>query len=134
MKLYLAAPYRYAPLMLEHVTTLAASGHTVTSRWHHAPSYALDADILAAGNEAQAARWALLDLEDIAAADWLLLFTDALPLSRGGRHFETGYAHALGTRIAVLGAVEILFHRLPGVCRHQDLAAWLAVHQEVPHA
>jgi hypothetical protein len=64
-----------------------------------------------------------MDLEDVRAADLCLGFTElpgALDRGRGGRHTELGIALGLGRSVAIVGPVEQVFHRLPGVVRHSS--------------
>ena len=52
------------------------------------------------------------NLKDIDACDVFIVLTTGTP-ARGGRHFETGYAFALGKPIMVVGPVEHAFQYLP---------------------
>lgn len=58
---------------------------------------------------------ALDDLNDVDAADVLVLFTAAFFTYSGpssGRHVETGYALAKGKHVIVVGKPENVFHRI----------------------
>ena len=130
MKLYLAAAYRMAPLMNQHAIRLASLGHVITSRWHAQASAALDACILDERLAHTATQIAQHDLDDITRADALLLFAQPGLPQRGGKHFETGYAYAIGKHVAVIGGIELLFHRLPGIALYADLEAWIQAHYQ----
>ena len=72
-----------------------------------------------------------MDLEDVRAADLCLAFTESADTSdrgRGGRHTEFGIALGLGRSVAIVGPVEHVFHRLPGVIHHcewGDARTWI---------
>ena len=61
--------------------------------------------------------YALRDIEDVRAADILVLFTDPTKtIFRAGRHVEFGMAIILGIPILVVGGeYENIFHHLPQV-------------------
>lgn len=113
MKVYLAGRYGRRQELLRYALRLRSLGHEVTSRWlfGEPEDGCLDSDF--------AAWCAVLDLEDIAAADTFLAFTESNPdipgASRGGRHFEMGFARGCACRIVVIGARENIFCHLPGV-------------------
>jgi hypothetical protein len=54
------------------------------------------------------------DLGDIDRCRLFCILTTG-QLTRGGRHFETGYAHANSKKVAVIGPPELVFHFLPSV-------------------
>jgi nucleoside 2-deoxyribosyltransferase len=83
------------------------AGFTVVSRW-------ID---LAKENEANAARCAMDDLEDLRLSDTVIVFGDEprSTRSRGGRHVEFGYALALGKRMILVGHRENIFASLPAI-------------------
>lgn len=71
---------------------------------------------------------ALMDVADVARADTIIRFSDArvvhklddldtVPahLATGARHFEMGYAYALGKRMIVVGGHQNVFDSLPHV-------------------
>jgi hypothetical protein len=65
-----------------------------------------------------ARQFATDDLEDVAAADVVLVFTEppnAGGRNRGGRHVEYGIALALAKDIIVIGEPENVFHNLRGI-------------------
>ena len=100
--IYIAGHFARQASLRSVATVLRSMGHVVTSRWldevgHPTPD---------------STHWYSIgerDLEDIRAADCLLLdTTDITP--RGGREFETGYAHALGKPFYILGPHRSVFH------------------------
>jgi nucleoside 2-deoxyribosyltransferase len=108
MKLYLAGPFENRSDIAVVALALARDGHEITSRWltEHAVAF----------TQAEHARQARVDLADIEAADALVLVNEP-GSERGGRHFETGYAFALGKRIYVIGQRTNVFHHLGDVLR-----------------
>jgi len=113
MKVYLAARYGRRLELLEYARQLEQRGIAVTSQLLSEDS----------PSEAEAfcrcgpLRWALQGLEDVTAADTLILFSEppAEPVAgaeRGGRHVEFGIALALGMRCVVVGPRENVFHHL----------------------
>lgn len=117
MKIYIAARYEQKPVMVEVRRVLHEAGHLVTSRWLN------NKNNIAVVTGDLGRQYAMIDLEDIVAADILLLFTEPGNYSRGGRHFEAGYAFALGRKVYVIGQPENLFHSWCEVV--PDLASWL---------
>jgi len=128
MKIYLAARYSKAELLAAIEEKLAGMGYTITSRWMHGRPDRSDAELLAAiaGGEV-AARIFVHDrrraaLTELAAADLFLEFTDE-GSSSGGRHFEAGYAAALGLERWIVGPVENVFQTDPEVVHVPDWTA-----------
>lgn len=128
MKVYLAARYSRRDEMRGVAAEARRLGHAVTSRW-------LDTDWLAEGQVRSIAappeyreKYALIDHEDVQAADLVANFTEP-PGSggRGGRHVEFGLAVAWGKRLVVVGHRENLFHHLPAVVFCPDAEALLAL-------
>lgn len=113
MKIYLAAKYGRRAEIAEYARQANAAGLTVTSTWlYRSEDLQSDTDAVSARLADDARDWSLSDLEDIRAADVLVCFADDKHV-RGGKHFETGYAYAIGKRIVIVGAPELTFHRLP---------------------
>jgi nucleoside 2-deoxyribosyltransferase len=124
--IYLAAAFRKRFLLQGCRADVLRAGFTVVSRW-------ID---LKEENVAEALQCAHDDLDDIKLADILIAFPDPprTTNSRGGFHFETGFAAALGRRVIVVGSKSNIFHELfeffptwPQACsalaREQRLAA-----------
>lgn len=114
MKFYLAARYSRRLELVEHRAFIESKGGEVTSRW-------LDGNHqIADGDEADAKaarRFAVEDVEDVLAADYLIAFTEEprATSSRGGRHVELGLALGADKRVIVVGPRENVFTWLPGV-------------------
>lgn len=139
MRIYFAARYSRREELLGYRADLEAAGHVVTSRWL---AGAHQWDPLAAGIESpesaiesiplEAVRFALDDIEDVAAAEVLIAFTErprANLASRGGRHVELGMAIALSKTIVIVGPRENVFCTLPWMVHHDtwpDRAYWRA--------
>lgn len=120
MKIYLAAAYQRQYEMRDVAVVLTTVGHTVTSRWIGAtdPLGGFGVDTIS-HYPAEAQAVALRDVEDIAAADTVISFTDGEP-ARGGRHVEFGMAWAWEKRLIVVGPREHVFHVLPEVEWYAD--------------
>lgn len=116
MKIYLAARFSRREQLNELADELRRMGHIVTSRWLET-KWVNRPDQSAAAPPEYRQTYALIDLEDVQAADVMINFTeDAIPnAGRGGRHVEFGYAMALGKRMVVVGYRENLFHEHPSV-------------------
>lgn len=130
--LYLASAYQNRRLIEDHRLTLAAHGYRVVSTWHTHQLDAFDAEILSDACAKAAAATAQVDLHEIAQCDTLLCVMVPGVISRGGAHFETGVAFALHKHVVVIGAVAHVFHRLPAVQVHADLATWLRAQEAHP--
>jgi nucleoside 2-deoxyribosyltransferase len=127
MKIYLSGQFEDGLALCEVRERLQTSGCSVTSRWLDsaalAPATSRTSD---PGAPARLAAIARQDIEDIVAADLVVVFSppEACGVGRGGRHVETGYALALGKRVIVVGARGNVFHWLPEVTL---LADWHAL-------
>jgi len=106
VKFYLCSGTNGATEMEIYAELLRAAGHEVTSRWHSGvigkPRLELD--------DPRLEQRAKDDLTDLLDADTLLAFAQAG--SRGGRHFEAGFAHGLGLEVWLIGRPEHAFHLL----------------------
>lgn len=121
MRLYLAAAWsrkkeiREVAVELNQISPKALFVH---SRWLHEPGDAYGG----LKGEMTPTDRAQTDIDDVAAADILVRFTDDLTpefissrLATGARMFEMGYAYALGKKIIVVGGVQPIFDHLPGI-------------------
>jgi nucleoside 2-deoxyribosyltransferase len=120
--IYIAARYSAKEDMKRVAAHLENEGHTITSRWldeKYSPSVTMDQ---VAGEDLVS--FAVDDLADIERADVFLLFSvdPLIPTVRGGRHVETGFAIASGKTVFVVGPKENIFHHLPEVRHHYELA------------
>jgi hypothetical protein len=107
MKIYLAARFERQAEMRDVARLLRAYGYVVTSRW-------LEVDGLRVGTD-EAPFYAAQDVEDVAAAEVLILFTEPERVSRGGKDVEMGLAFGLGRTVYVCGPRVNIFHYLPAV-------------------
>lgn len=116
MKVYLCGRYSRRDQLRSVREELQELGHVVTSRWLDTSWREKDDSGSAAAPAEYRAEFAVKDLEDVAAADCVIAFTEE-PRSggRGGRHVEFGAALALGKRLIVVGHRENLFHHHPRV-------------------
>lgn len=131
MRLYLAGRYSRRDEFREIATQLRANGFIVTSRWlkenadlHHKLGDPID------GHDDVATfylKTAIIDCEDIQAADVILFFAEDphVGTPRGGRHVEFGYALGIGKRLFVIGGEENIFHYLPNVRNFPNLECFL---------
>jgi hypothetical protein len=119
-RVYLAAQYERHPEMRHYREMLDKLGIKVTSRWIDAHGGQLTEALGEAELNADPNRgipFALIDIEDIHAADTMISFTGA---GRGGRHVEFGIAWANNKRLILVGSREHVFHTLPGVHCYPD--------------
>lgn len=104
---------------------LRAAGHGVNSRWIDG-----GAELAATGEyfsaDAEMARYAAIDCEDVMAANTLVQITGDKQ-THGARHSELGMAMATGKRMVLLGPREQIFHFHSAVRVVKDLAELLAV-------
>lgn len=120
-RIYLAGPFTSRDELRTVRDRLVADGHTVTSGWL---AWADEAD----GTHDRLSGRAMDDLDDVTAADTLIMRTGVPTDSGHGWHTEFGYAAALGKRLVVVGPRENIFHHLPAVRVYPDwdalYAAW----------
>ena len=111
MKIYLAAAYSQLAETREKAKELESIGLECTSRWlkETAPPNCTMTDF----TDSYLLSTAIVDIEDILAADVTVLFTTDEPLPRGGRHFESGFAYGRGRKLMTVGPIENIFHFLP---------------------
>jgi nucleoside 2-deoxyribosyltransferase len=102
---YLCSRFSRRAELQQYRAVLQALGHVVTSSW-------ID---IAEEDPTAAVKCALQDLKDILAADTLIAFSEPerSPFTRGGRHFESGFAFAMGKKLMLVGPVENFFYSLP---------------------
>ena len=125
MKIYLAARYSRNAEMRGVRDVLEAFGHEVTSRWIDQHGGNLLESIVAEKLNADpegCAHYALVDLEDLQAADVVISFTSAGGGGKGGRHIEFGLALGLGKHVVIVGPRENVFHTLPNIEWYPDWA------------
>lgn len=111
-KIYLASRYSRRLEMTKYRDELREHGFIITARWVDGQHEAYD------NVEAVRQTFAIEDMEDVKAADWVISFTEeprTPGTMRGGRHVETGMGLAWGKRSVVIGWRENVFHYLPEV-------------------
>ena len=105
---YLAARFTRKAEMRQYAEDLDELGIGVTSRWVHAGAHEWTGtpdDAIPAGAQLG---FAQDDLDDIDAADMLVIFTDQQG-TRGGMWVELGYALGQGMPVLVVGPLANIF-------------------------
>lgn len=123
MKIYTAARYARREEILEYAKVLSQAGHIVTARWVNGDEVGKTLEQVA-----------VMDLDDVRAADMVLVFTDPKGSAQtgGGRHTELGLGYALGKKVWLVGEWEQVFHSLPGVQRFDNLDQVLGALKALP--
>ena len=128
MKIYLAARYSRNDEMRGVRDVLQALGYEVTSRWidQHGGDV-LESFVASKLNDdpGHCARYGLVDVEDMTAAEAIVSFTSADGGGKGGRHVEFGWGIAAGKRMVVVGPREHIFHTLPEVEHYPSWPAFV---------
>jgi hypothetical protein len=119
MRIYVAAAFQRQDEMRGVRDVLQALGHEVTSRWLDETATGPEG-LSSLPDPAVGAPYALVDIEDLAAADTVISFTYEADSGRGGRHVEFGLAIAYGKRIILVGPRQHVFHCLPQVEHYVD--------------
>ena len=117
--IYVAAPYELRNEATQAMVTLEKHGHSITSRWLWE-------------TEENGPTPADKDLEDIRMADTLLVLhpEEFEYKGTGGRHFEMGYAVALGKNIVLVGRRTNNFHHLNCVTVVESVEAYCDGHAQ----
>ena len=131
MRIYIAASLT----MREHAIAAGErirreTDHTVECRWFNESLGSEDSGFLA-GRASD-------NLADIRDADMIVRFSDAevvsglagsidRRLATGGRHFECGYAYALGKAVVVVGGRQNIFDWLPDITHAADVGQLLSL-------
>ena len=130
MKVYLAGMFSTIKTRKQQAAELRAMDIVVTARWVD-ETVPHNVEMKDLGDQYHI-ETSVADIEDIDAAD---VFVEFVPSdtelvdatlrssSRGGRHFEMGYAYAKGKIIYVVGPKENVFHHLPA-STIQHFATW----------
>jgi nucleoside 2-deoxyribosyltransferase len=106
-RVYLASRFERQTELKAIADLMSVEGYVITSRWlYHTGGLSVGPG----EDSAIAAAWAQKDLDDVASADVLVLFTDDNPMSRGGSNVELGYAMALGKTCIIVGPRVNVFH------------------------
>jgi len=124
--IYIAARFSRRPEANELARKLQARGHTITSRWVKPDTnHVLPAGLSEQAADAERTRFAIEDVADVIAADWMIsLMEEPRSNGRGGRHVEFGMALARGCRVTIIGPRETVFHHLPSVEHFDNVAAF----------
>lgn len=129
MRIYLASKYSRRLEMLAVAQTLTLLGHHITSRWLQGlhESTTPDDGLTLPGTVQDAGRFAAEDMDDVRAAEALVLFTEPPgSVNRGGKFVEMGLALAWSLKVYVVGPRENVFCALPEVEHYKDLPTLLA--------
>lgn len=128
MMVYIAARFSRRPAAHALAKALQYRGHTITSRWVMPDAdHVLPAGLSAQAADAERARFAREDVDDMWAADTCVsLMEEPRSNGRGGRHVEFGFLLARGARMVIIGPRETVFHHLPNVEHYVSVAAYLA--------
>lgn len=128
MNVYIAARFSRRHECHALARKLIERGHAITSRWVKP-----EADhVLPVGISAQAAdnerrRFAMEDVEDVLACDWMIsLMEEPRSNSRGGRHIEFGMALGLAKQLTIIGPRETVFHHLDQVVHFDTIGDFVA--------
>jgi len=128
MKIYIASRYENKLAVRELAKTLRREKFEIVSTWHKEKyDSAIQIEDL---TPARMRTLALRDLTEIESCNALLIYTDGCDQSRGGMHFENGYAFANDKKIYIIGPRVTIFHFLPGVEQFEEVRDFLA---EVPN-
>lgn len=115
MRIYLCGSYERRDELRAYRDELQTIGHWVTSRWMN-EAYPTDAQLSQFSQDAlvEIARDDMADIDD---STHLFHFTEpeGSSRSRGGRHFETGYAISRGVNVGIVGPRENIFYHLPEI-------------------
>jgi hypothetical protein len=117
MKIYLAARYSRRDEMAQKADWLKDKGYKITSRWVYGGEEGLSRKDIA-----------ILDYDDVIAADTIILFTEPKGSYNrgGGRHTEFGIAYEADKECFVVGEDEQVFVNLPGVVRFNSLEEFVS--------
>lgn len=118
---YIAARFSRRHEAHELAQFLKGLGHSITSRWVLPDAdHVLPTGLSEQAADAERARFAKEDLDDLHVADWCIsLMEEPRSNGRGGRHVEFGIALALGCAMTIIGPRETVFHHL-SVVEHFD--------------
>lgn len=126
-KFYFASRFLRKPELLFYkniVESIVSPGFEVVSRWlmlerTHSNLHNI--------SHSELTFWAERDLEDIRKCDTLLHFTQApkQTYTGGGRHFEAGYALALGKEVVTIGPKESVFSYHERVANYKNFSEYL---------
>lgn len=127
MNIYLAARFSKRHIVHEIGKELEKNGHKIVSRWSLPGSdHVKKVGLSEQAEDAERRRFAMEDLEDVKAADWVVsLMEPPRNDGRGGRHVEFGFALALGKELTIIGDRETVFHHLDEVEHFDTVESFL---------
>ena len=104
-KIYIAAPSELRSTAASLKDILERKGYEITSRW-------IEMEDFGSTDPKYLGLWSVNDLNDVAAADTLVLINpeEYRTKGTGGRHVEFGYAAAHGIPCYIFGARTNVFH------------------------
>lgn len=116
MKVYIAAPSELQNSAKTLRKYLVKRGFEVSADW-------IDLDLSLDRPESKILDNLMTDLYDIRSCDlFILLNPESFRYKgTGGRHFETGYANALGKRILIAGVKSNIFHEWPTIIHSESI-------------
>lgn len=128
-RVYLCAAFSRQAEMQTYAAVLRGYGLLVVARWLHASPDDQTSPVLQ--------RAAAIECcEDLAQVDTVIAFSEPQGSGywSGGRHAEIGYALALRRPVILVGPVENVFHRHPGVTQVSSLVDALSLLGVLPPA
>lgn len=117
MKIYIAARFSRRNEANRLAQKLKTYGHDISCRWVKPDcDHLMPTGLSEQAEDNERRRFAMEDLEDIQACDWMIsLMEEPRNNSRGGRHVEFGVALGLRKRLTIIGPRETVFHHLDNV-------------------
>jgi nucleoside 2-deoxyribosyltransferase len=110
MRLYLAAPFKRKSEVFDIAGLLRNTGVDIASSWVLS-SHTADGDV---SRELLGDEW-IKNIHDLQTADVLVFLNLAgwYPEGAGGKHYEAGYAHAMGLPLLLVGERSHSYHCHP---------------------
>lgn len=129
MTVYLAAPFEHLETMKALRWCLEQEGFTVNASWLSETKAENDAVLASKPSVSAGTDYALRDLEDIDAADVIVVYNPVAFYKHGtgGRHVELGYALGKNKLIILYGGKpsNVFHHLVPVADTLKDLTAML---------
>jgi hypothetical protein len=113
VKIYIASSFKNALEVRELADKLRQAGFTALCAWAYT-DFATSGQFIPDNNEDSVLE-ALRDLDEIEEADGVVYYSNGIPSTTGGLHFEMGYGFGTDKQIAVLGKRESVFYFLPTI-------------------
>ena len=130
MRIYLAGSYMRHAELFKYAGDLTLLGHECTSTWLRIANDPQDDGRTLSHSRQEAAQIAAQDLVDIERSDLVVCFTEPVGSqgTRGGRHYEAGYAAGRGKPVWIVGPLEHVFYAATGV---RCFSCWTACRAEL---